>query len=149
MAELVKPGDLVMVSNRYEAQMCAIDYGAACLVVCMDAAVPEILLKRAKDGGCAVVQTHYDTYAAARLVTMAAPIRHFAVTQDMVTFNLKTPIEEARKVMASLRHRYFPITDKENHYVGVISRRNFLNMHRKKVILVDHNEQSQAVDGLS
>lgn len=148
MAELVKPGDLVMVSNRYEAQMCAIDYGAACLVVCMDAAVPEILLKRAKDGGCAVVQTHYDTYAAARLVTMAAPIRHFAVTQDMVTFNLKTPIEEARKVMASLRHRYFPITDKENHYVGVISRRNFLNMHRKKVILVDHNEQSQAVDGL-
>ena len=58
MAELVKPGDLVMVSNRYEAQMCAIDYGAACLVVCMDAAVPEILLKRAKDGGCAVVQTH-------------------------------------------------------------------------------------------
>lgn len=149
MAELVKPGDVVMVSNRYEAQMCAIDYGAQCIVVCMDAAVPDILLKRAKDSGCTVITTHYDTYAASRLITMAAPIGHFCVSKDLVTFHLNTPIEEARRVMASLRHRYFPILDEEGKYCGVVSRRNLLNMHRKKVIIVDHNEMSQAVDGLS
>ena len=128
--------------------MCAIDYGAKCLVVCMGASVPDILIKRAQAAGCTVIKTHYDTYAASRLVSMAAPIEHFMVTKNLVTFNINTPVDEARKVMASLRHRYFPILDKEGRYCGVISRRNLLNMHRKRVILVDHNEESQAVDGL-
>lgn len=148
MEELIHDGDLVMVTNRYEAQMCAIDYGAKCLVVCMGASVPDILIKRAQAADCTVIKTHYDTYAASRLVSMAAPIEHFMVTKNLVTFNINTPVDEARKVMASLRHRYFPILDKEGRYCGVISRRNLLNMHRKRVILVDHNEESQAVDGL-
>ncbi|MDD5940325.1 MAG: putative manganese-dependent inorganic diphosphatase [Lachnospiraceae bacterium] len=148
MEEMVHKGDLVMVTNRYEAQMCAIDCGASCLVVCADSTVPPLLLKRAEAAGCTVIQTHYDTYPSARLVSMAAPIRHFMKSRDLVTFNLNTPIEEAKKVMASLRHRYFPILDADGLYTGVVSRRNLLNMHRKKVILVDHNERSQAVDGL-
>jgi manganese-dependent inorganic pyrophosphatase len=148
MEELVRAGDLVMVTNRYEAQMCAIDYGASCLVVCMGSEVPKMLIERARQMNCTVIQTQYDTYAAARLVSMAAPIEHFMVRENLMTFNVNTPIEEARKIMASVRHRYFPILDKEGHYCGVISRRNLLNMHRKKVILVDHNEKSQAVEGL-
>ena len=149
MEELVHTGDIVMVTNRYEAQMCAIDCGAACIVVCMDSAVPPLLLKRAQQSGCNVVQTHYDTYAASRLISMAAPIEYFMLAADqLVTFNVNTPIDEAQKVMASLRHRYFPILDKEGFYCGMVSRRNLLNLHRKRVILVDHNEKSQAVDGL-
>ncbi len=107
-----------------------------------------MLLHRAKDNGCTVIQTRYDTYAASRLIIMAAPIQHFMLSEGLVTFNIDTPIDEARRVMASLRHRYFPILDKDGKYNGLVSRRNLLNMHRKKVILVDHNEESQAVDGL-
>lgn len=148
MSELLHEGDIVMVTNRYEAQVCAIDYGARCLVVCTGASVPDILIKRAEAAGCSVITTHFDTYAAARLISMAAPIRHFMLTKNLVTFNINTPVEEARKVMASLHHRYFPILDADGRYCGLLSRRNLLNMHRKRVILVDHNEESQAVDGL-
>ncbi len=148
MEELIHDGDVVMVSNRYEAQMCAIDYGAACLVVCVGASVPQKLIDRAAETGCTVISTPYDTYAAARLVSMAVPIRHFMKTDGLLGFNVNTPVEEARKVMASVRHRYFPILDHEGKYCGVISRRNLLNMHRKRVILVDHNEKTQAVEGL-
>ena len=148
MEELIHRGDVVMVSNRYEAQMCAIDYGAACLVVCVGASVPQKLIDRAAEAGCTVISTPYDTYAAARLVSMAVPVRHFMRTEGLLCFNVNTPVEEARKVMASVRHRYFPILDQEGKYCGVISRRNLLNMHRKRVILVDHNERSQALDGL-
>ncbi len=148
MEELIHKGDLVMVTNRYEAQMCAIDYGASCLVVCVGAEVPKKLIERAADMKCTVISTPYDTYAAARLVSMAAPIRHFMKTDGLLGFNVNTPVEEAKKVMASVRHRYFPILDQDGKYCGVISRRNVLNMHRKRVILVDHNERSQAVDGL-
>jgi manganese-dependent inorganic pyrophosphatase len=49
--------------------------------------------------------------------------------------------------MASMRHRYFPVLDKNDHYIGMISRRNFLGAHKKQLILVDHNEKNQAVNG--
>lgn len=148
MEELVKPGDLVLVSNRYETQMCAIDCGAAAIVVCCGSAVPRTIVARAQEKGCAVLATPYDTYAAGRLVTTAAPVRHFMRTHDLMKFSVNTPIEDARKIMASVRHRYFPILDENGKYCGVVSRRNLLNLHRKRVILVDHNERTQAVDGL-
>ena len=148
MEELVKPGDLVLVSNRYETQMCAIECGAAALVVCCGSAVPRTIVARAKEKGCYILTTPYDTYAASRLVTTAAPVRHFMRTNRLLKFSVNTPVEDAQKVMASVRHRYFPILDENGKYCGVISRRNLLNVHRKQVILVDHNERAQAVDGL-
>ena len=148
MEELVKPGDLVLVSNRYETQMCAIDCGAAALIVCCGSAVPRTIVARAKEKGCYILTTPYDTYAASRLVTTAAPVRHFMRTNRLLKFSVNTPVEDAQKVMASVRHRYFPILDENGKYCGVISRRNLLNVHLKQVILVDHNERAQAVDGL-
>ena len=148
MEELVKPGDLVLVSNRYETQMCAIDCGAQAIIVCCGSAVPRTIVARAQEKGCAVLATPYDTYAAARLISTAAPVRHFMRTKELLKFSVNTPIEDAKKVMASVRHRYFPILDENGNYCGVVSRRNLLNLHRKQLILVDHNERQQAVDGL-
>lgn len=149
MEEHVHDGDTVMVTNRYEAQTCAMDCGAKCIIVCAGASVPSGVLKRAEMAGCSVILTHYDTYAASRLVTMAAPVRYFMLPKDKcITFTPNTPVDEASKIMGDLRHRYFPIIDGDGHYIGVISRRNLLNQHKKKMILVDHNEKSQAVDGL-
>lgn len=148
MEDLVEEGDIVLVTSRYEVQMCAIDLGASCIVVCADSQVPKTIRARAEEKGCSIITTHYDTYAAARVISMAAPVRHFMLRDGILTFGIKTPVEEARNTMSSTRHRYFPIMDENGKYCGVISRRNFLGMHRKKVILVDHNERTQAVDGL-
>ena len=147
MINLIQPGDIVLVTNRYEAQMIAVDLGAACVIVCVDAEVPQRILDRAEATGTTIITTPYDTYAASRIVSMAAPVKHFMIKEKLLTFDLDLPVDDAMKVMASVRHRYFPILDNEGRYVGVISRRNLLGMHRKRLILVDHNEKSQAVDG--
>ena len=47
-----------------------------------------------------------------------------------------------------MRFRYFPVLDEEGHYLGVVSRRNMMNLHKKQLILVDHNEKNQAVEGI-
>ena len=138
----------MLVSNRYETQMCAIDCGAQAIIVCCGSAVPRTIIARAQEKGCAVLATPYNTYAAARLISTAAPVRHFMRTKELLKFSVNTPIEDAQKVMASVRHRYFPILDENGKYCGVVSRRNLLNLHRKQLILVDHNERTQAVDGL-
>ena len=77
MEELVKPGDLVLVSNRYETQMCAIDCGAQAIVVCCGSAVPRTIVARAQEKGCAVLATPYDTYAAGKLISQCAPISYY------------------------------------------------------------------------
>ena len=66
---------------------------------------------------------------------------------NLVTFHMDDYIEDIQEVMASMRHRYFPVLDKNDNYIGMISRRNFLGAHKKQLILVDHNEKNQAVNG--
>lgn len=146
--DVVKKGDIVLVTNRYECQMCAIDCGASCLILCNDAEIRPMLLERAIMNHCSVIATTHDTYEAARLISMAAPVRHFMRHHNLQAFHVNTPVEDARKIMVALRHRFFPVLYKDNQYVGMISRANLLDVHKKKCILVDHNEESQAVDGI-
>ena len=65
----------------------------------------------------------------------------------LVCFHMDDYIEDIQEVMAQMRHRYFPVLDKDDHYIGMISRRNFLGAKKKQLILVDHNEKNQAVNG--
>ena len=69
-------------------------------------------------------------------------------TEDLITFEDSDCIDDVKEVMASKRHRDFPVLDKDGKYLGMISRRNLLGAKGKQIILVDHNEKNQAVDGL-
>lgn len=70
-------------------------------------------------------------------------------TRDLVLFESREPVAEARKHMMASRFRNYPVVNEENRYLGMISRYDLpLGMKRRKVILVDHNEQKQAVDGV-
>ncbi len=144
----LEEGDLVLVTNRYETQSFAIESGASCMVVCCGVKPSEPIIRRATERGCTVITTPLDTYGAAKLVGMAVPVRYRMVTEHIQSFHLDTNIEDVRKVMAGVRHRYFPVLDQNGKYCGVISRRNLLNPHRKRLIMVDHNEKIQAVSGL-
>ena len=148
MEYYIAPHDLVILGNRYESQLCAIEMEAACIIVCEGAAVSMTIRKLAQERGCTVVTTPYDTYTAARLVNQSMPISYFMKTENLITFEDTDFIDEIKDVMASKRHRDFPILDKEGKYKGMISRRNLLGAKGKQIILVDHNERNQAVDGI-
>lgn len=148
MENYIEEHDLVILGNRYESQLCAIEMNADCIVVCEGAPVSMTIKKLAEEKGCTVIGTPHDTYTVARLINQSMPIAHFMRTERLVTFRLDEFTETIKDVMAKKRHRDFPILDKYGNYVGMISRRNLLNMSPKKLILVDHNEKSQAVNGI-
>ncbi len=148
MENYISRNDLVILGNRYESQLCAIEMEAACIVVCEGAAVSMTIKKLAQERGCTVITTPYDTYTAARLINQSMPISYFMTREHLITFNSDDYIDEIRDVMASKRHRDFPILDKDGRYLGMISRRNLLGARGKQVILVDHNEKNQAVAGI-
>ena len=144
----ISPGDIVIVANRSESQLAAIEMGAGCVVVCADSKVSRTIRMLAEEQGCIMIGTPKSTYVAGQMISQAAPIRHYMTENGLLTFTLNSSVEAATKVMTSVRYRYFPVLDDEGRYVGVVSRRNMMGLHKKQLILVDHNEKNQAVEGI-
>ena len=149
MEQFLDDDDLVIMGNRYDAQVCALECNASCLIIAGSPQVPKSIIKMAAERNCVVITTDYDTYTAARLVNQSMPIKFFMRRDQLVTFELEEYIDDVREIMSKEKHRDFPVLDNEGKYVGMISRRNLLNMKKKQLILVDHNEKTQAVDGIS
>ena len=148
MENYIESGDLVILGNRYESQLCAIEMNAGCIVVCEGANVSMTIRKMAEEHNCTVISSPHDTYTVARLINQSMSISYFMCIENLITFRTDDFTDDIKSIMGKKRYRDFPIEDKKGHYVGMISRRNLLNADKKKIILVDHNERSQAVDGL-
>ena len=148
MESYIEKNDLVILGNRYESQLCAIEMNSSCIVVCEGAPISLTIKKLAEEHGCTIISSPHDTYTVARLINQRMPISYFMRTDSLITFQTDDFTETIKEVMAKKRHRDFPILNKRGDYIGMISRRNLLNMAKKKIILVDHNEKSQAVDGI-
>ena len=147
MENVIEEGDVVILGNRYDMQLCAIEMNAGCIIVCEGANVAKTIQIQAVEHGCKIIKTPHDTFVVARLINQSMPIKHVMKTNNLVSFHMDDYIEDIQEVMASMRHRYFPVLDKDDHYIGMISRRNFLGAKKKQLILVDHNEKNQAVNG--
>lgn len=148
MEDYIEPGDIVILGNRYDCQLCAIEMEASCIVICEGTKVAKTIVKRAEANNCIVMVSPYDTFTVARLINQSMPVHSFMTKTGIVKFQTDAFIDEIRNVMAKKRFRDFPILDHKGHYQGLISRRNLMDMCRKRLILVDHNEVEQAVDGI-
>lgn len=148
MTQYISPHSMVIMGNRSDAQISALERGADWLIVCLGCDVFESIKKLAEQNHCNIIVTPYSTYKAARLINQAMPVRHVMYSGDLVAFHEMDFVKDARKVMTKKRLRYFPVLDNDGGFMGLISQRNLLDLERQKVILVDHNEQSQSVDGI-
>lgn len=148
MSDFVDEDDLVILGDRIEAQQLAIDINVSCMVVCGDARIPNEILKQAKEKEIVVIASPHDTFTVARLINQSIPVRHFMTKDELITFYSKDYVDDVKEVMARKKYRDFPVVDINGDFQGFISRRRLLNCRKKQVILVDHNEESQAVDGI-
>ena len=143
----VEKGDIVILTNRYESQLCAIEKEASLLIICNGSKVGRTIQRIAEEMGVAIMSAPVDTYAAGKLISQCAPISYYMTRSDIMKFTLVTPVADVTRVMAKVRHRYFPILDEYGKYCGMVSRRNIINLQKRRIILVDHNEATQAVEG--
>lgn len=143
----VEKGDIVILTNRYESQLCAIEKEASLIIICNGAKVGHTIQRIAEEMGVAIMTAPCDTYAAGKLMSQCAPISYYMTRDDIMKFTLVTPVADVLRVMAKVRHRYFPILDEEGKYCGMVSRRNVIALRKRRIILVDHNEATQAVEG--
>lgn len=148
MEEYIGKGDLVITGNRFENQFFAIELGVSCIVLCTNNEVNETVIKLAEKNDCVIISSPYDSYTVARLINQSMPIKSFMTNKNILSFSIDDYTNEVKDVMANTYHRFFPVHDSKGKYLGQISKRSFIAMEKKPVILVDHNEKNQAVDGI-
>lgn len=148
MEDFIEKDDLVIVGNRYETQLCAIEMDASCLVVTQGSKVSKTIRKMAEEREIVIISTPHDTFTAARLINQSIPVKYFMTKDNIVGFRTNEMLDEVKEVMTKKKYRDFPVTDKKGRFVGFISRRRLMTARKKRVILVDHNEKTQAVDGI-
>ena len=140
MENFIEKDDLVILGNRYESQLCAIEMDASCLVICQGANISKTIKKMAEERDIVIIQTPHDTFTAARLINQSIPVKFFMSRDNLETFHLKDYVEQVKEVMSKTKYRDFPILDNKGKFYGFLSRRRLMTSRKKQVILVDHNE---------
>lgn len=148
MANVIEEDDLVILGDREEAQMQAIQLNASCIIIGGGLEVDEEVKKLADKSDCVIITTPFDTFSIARLINQSMPIKQYMTKQNLITFEIDDYVDDVKEEMTKVRHRDFPVLNENGNYVGMVSRRNLMSMQKKQVILVDHNEKSQAVEGI-
>ena len=148
MSDFIDKDDLVIMGDRKDAQKCAVDMDASCMVVCNNASISDNIIRQAEEKEIVIISTALDTFTAAQHINQSIPVKYFMTKENLVTFKMKDFVDDVKEVMARKRFRDFPIVDNKGKFLGLISRRRLLNVRKKQVILVDHNEKNQAVEGV-
>lgn len=148
MSKFIEKDDLVIVSDRPIAQQLAIEMNVGCIVLCAGEKMQKPILEQAKEKEIVVIYSPHDTFTVARLINQSIPVKHFMTKEHWISFKMKDYVDDVREVMSKKRFREYPVLDDDNRFIGFITSRRVLNNRKKKVILVDHNEKNQAVDGI-
>ena len=143
--ELFEKDDVLIVGNRYETLKCAVELCPSLVIACMVMDVSDEIKHIARKNNCTLICTVKDTYAASRLLNQSVPVGNY-MKKDVICFEPSAQIEDVKEIMSNVRYNYFPVTE-HGKVIGLISKRNLISLQKKKLVLVDHNEKSQCVDG--
>ena len=143
----VAEGDVVLVGeDKYGSMLACLPHNIACLIVTNRGNVPDDVLEEAQKGHTIIVRTPLDTYTTARLINQSIPVGHI-MQRKLTTFQSHQRLSDIRGTIESSKFRNYPVVDNER-LVGIVSRDKLMLPEPERVILVDHNERGQAVEGI-
>ncbi|MEG6567570.1 putative manganese-dependent inorganic diphosphatase [Thermoanaerobacterium saccharolyticum] len=144
----IEPGMTLIVGNRENIQLESIKKGAKTIIITGGEDPSNTVIEEAKKFDSTLIVVPCDTFDTIKLINQCLPVSLIMIKDDIVTFKDSDYIDDVRQTMLKYRYRNFPVVDDEGKVLGLLARRHILDYERKKIILVDHNELSQAVDGI-
>ena len=148
MSEFIDENDMLILGDRVENLEQAIDLNVSCIIIALGLNISEEIIDKANKKDIVMISTQYDTFSICMLINQSIPVKAIMKKDDMIAFSTEDFTDDIQDTMIKKRHQSFPVINKKGKCVGTISRRNLMNMRKKKVILVDHNEIDQAADNI-
>lgn len=145
---VLEPDDLVIVGDNEAVQLVSIESGCSCIIITNGLKISDAVIEKATKKEVVIISSPYDSFTVSRLINQSMPIKFFMTKDNIISFELDDYVKEVREATVKIRYRDFPIVDENQNYVGMFSRRNLLDTQKKQLILVDHNEKSQAVNNV-
>jgi manganese-dependent inorganic pyrophosphatase len=136
----------VVVGDRWDIQNLAIREGVRVLIVTGGMKIEAKTLEAAQKRQVSLIVSPHDTSTTAALCRAAVSVRH-VLNEEFVCFREHAPLAAVRDEATASGHQIFPVLDQQGQTVGILSKTDFLKTVSRKLILVDHNELSQAVQG--
>lgn len=145
--KVISANDVVLIGDRTDGVMLeCIHQNISCLIVTGSGRVPAEVIELAEQKQVLVVSSPYDTYTCARLLNQCVPVS--MVMQKVIrTFKPMEMLSDIKEAMEDTQFRNYPVVE-NSRLVGMVSRDRLIVPERERVILVDHNERSQAVEGI-
>jgi manganese-dependent inorganic pyrophosphatase len=143
----ISEGDVVVVGNRADAQRLCIELGAALLVISNNAQPDEEIVSLAKKQGTAIIVSPLDTYVSGRMITLAAPCRTL-MEPDPLTCSDDELLSDVSEQVREVHYGAAVVVDARSQPIGLVTRSDLVDPPRRRVLLVDHAEQSQSVAGV-
>lgn len=143
----IRPGDIAILGDRTDIQADLIRSGCQALILSKDTLVSEETIGLANQYGTLIIASPKSIYTIVQLLHLALPVSTIMSKTELMV-SLDTPISEIRKKVLISKYRCVIVTDSENRLIGIVTRSDLIPGVRKKVILIDHNETSQAVLGI-
>ena len=136
----------VVIGDRVNVQEVAVRKGVRVLIVTGEEPLDPKIIEVARQNRVSIITSPHDTLTTATLCRSAVAIRHM-LNEEFLSFREDAPLSAVRAEAAASGFAVFPVTDAEGRTVGIVSKADFLKQVDRKLILVDHNELSQAVQG--
>ncbi len=143
----LNPNDVVIVGDNEPDQLAFIRKGVAAIIVANGAPVGERVINEASQMNTAIFQTKLDAFGVGKMINLSLPAK-MIMAKDAPTIKMGDSIEYAKKVVHESKFRTACIVDDDGILRGIVTRTNFIEEIKKSVILLDHNEYIQAVDGI-
>ena len=148
MGAYIEKGDIAITGNRIDSQLKALELGANVIILTNGREIAPEVLEVAKNSNCIVLLTPSDTFTTARLINQSLPIGYIMSTTNIVKFNIDDFVDDIKDKMLQTRYRSYPVVDDNDRVKGLISRYHLISKRKKKIILLDHNERTQTVNGI-
>src|SRR6516225_1621732 len=137
---------IVFVGDREEIQADAISAKVLAIVITGGLGVSAKIRSAAKEAGVRLLSSRYDT-ATTVLSARGATKIDSMIDHQFTSFMPETPLKSARHIVSGSSEYIFPVLDDDKRLVGILSKSHFIRPIPRQLILVDHNELSQAVKG--
>lgn len=144
----LNPDNIVIVGDRYKIQEYCVESGVKLIILVNNVKLPDDLVERAREKRVNVVCVPMGTYKTSNMIKLCNYVKLININPTPVTFNVFDYRNDFIEVSSKLGHTNYPIVNKKNICLGMMRLVDSNDFERKQVILVDHNQQSQSVDGI-
>ena len=139
---------ILIVGDRHSIIEYAVESGIKLLIISSDAEIKEKHIEIARQNKVNIMRTAYDTYHIAKLLTLTNYIKTMIRSYNPTKFENTEFVDTVIEINNKLKHTNYPIVDKKNKCLGLLRITDLNEKNPKKVILVDHNEKLQSVEGI-